>query len=581
MQLATQEGRQGEKRNIMTQKRIVIIGGSAAGPKTAARARRLDPRARVTLIERGPDLSMASCGYPYYVGGVFDSRNSLIETPTGVPRNPGFFKNAKDIDALINTEVTRIDRAARTVHWKNVLSGEESSLPYDKLMISTGSTPKMPPIEGIHLDGVTTLQSMKDADYLRRVRDEKSVKKAIIIGGGLIGIETAEALQLAGIQITVVEVMDQLLPFLDGQLAKLVENHCRAKGVNVILENGVASFLGENGRLTGVKLASGTELPCELAVVAVGVKPNSALAREAGLTIGETGGIKVNKHMGTSDPDIYAAGDCVEICNCITGAQAYAPMGDLANLQGRVAADNMILGDSVHFSGTINTGICKIFDFAAGATGLTEAAARAAGLDVETVVNASPDKPGFMGAGLLISKMIVERSTGRLLGYQCVGPGDVSKQIAQGAMAIRGQLTVEKMLDLDLPYAPPFSLAIDHFIASVHIMDNKLKGVMRGISTSEVRRMQCSGEKGTWFLDARGPEEFEAMRLGIGEVLIPLGALRRRLGELPEDKDTPIVCFCKISLRGYEAAIILQDAGYTNVRVMEGGIMAWPFPREK
>ncbi|MBU1238153.1 FAD-dependent oxidoreductase [Myxococcota bacterium] len=565
----------------MAQKRIVIIGGSAAGPKTAARARRLDQRALITLIERGPDLSMASCGYPYYVGGVFDSRNCLIETPTGVPRNPGFFLNAKNIIARVNCEVTTIDRAQRTVTCRNTLTGEVDVVPYDKLMIATGSSPRLPPLEGIDLEGVTTLQSMKDADYLRAIRDERRVKKAIIIGGGLIGIETAEALQLAGIEITIVELMDQLLPFLDWQLAKLVENHLKSKGVNVLLGNGVAAFTGEAGTLTGVKLASGTELPCELAVVAVGVKPSSQLAKAAGLEIGVTGGIKVNHFMGTTDPDIYAAGDCVEICNCITGAQTYAPMGDLANLQGRVAADNIILGDSVQFSGTINTGICKIFDFAAGATGLTEAAALKAGYDVETVVNASPDKPGFMGAKLLVSKMVVDRKTGKLLGYQCTGPGDVSKQVAQGAMAIRGQLTVAQMMDLDLPYAPPFSLAIDHFIASAHIMDNKLKGRMSGISTRQVREMQCRGEKGTFFLDARGPDEFEAMRLGIGEVLIPLGALRKRLGDLPPDKNHPIVCYCKISLRGYEAALILMDAGYTNVRVMEGGIMAWPFPREK
>ena len=565
----------------MTQKRIVVIGGSAAGPKTAARARRLDQKASITLIERGPDLSMASCGYPYYVGGVFDSRNCLLEAPTGVPRDPKFFLNAKDIDARINTEVLSIDRAGKKVVCRDLLTDEQCEVPYDKLMISTGSTPRKPPIEGIELEGVTTLQSMRDADYLRAVRDEKRVKKAIIVGGGLIGIETAEALRLAGIEITVVELMDQRLPFLDWEIGKLVENHMRAKGVNVITENGISRFMGENGKLTRVKLANGTELPCELAVVAIGVKPSSGLAAEAGLEIGVTGGIKVDKFMCTSDPDIYAAGDCVELCNCITGAETHAPMGDLANLEGRVAGENMIRGNVAKFSGTVQTAICKIFDFAAGATGLSERTAKKAGYDVETVVNASPDKPGFMGAGLLISKMVVEKATGRLLGYQCTGPGDVSKQVAQAAMAVRGQLTVAKMVDLDLPYAPPFSLAIDHFIASAHIMDNKLKGLMKGISAREVREMKCKNIGTPFIIDARGPDEFDAMRLGIGEVLIPLGTLRKRLDEMPEDKDQEIICFCKISLRGYEAALVLQAAGYTNVKVMEGGIMAWPFPREK
>lgn len=561
-------------------KKIIVIGGSAAGPKAAAKARRLDERADITLVQKGKDLSMASCGYPYYVGGFFDDRNMLLCTPTGVVRDPVYYMNAKNIRARTNTEALAIDRAAKAVRVRDLASGQEETLPYDRLILATGALPNIPPVPGGDLKGITTLQGMEDADFLRRVRDEKMIKKAVVIGGGLIGIETCEALQLAGIEITVIELLPQLLTFLDWELAELVEAHVRSKGVNVITGNGLAAFLGQDGKLTGVKLSNGTELPCELAVLAVGVKPNSRMAREAGLALGPKGGILVNEFMQTSDPDIYAAGDCIEIPHRITGRSNHAPYGDLANLEGRVAGENAVLGNVVSFPGTIQTGICKIFDFKAGTTGLNERSAREAGRDVDTVINASLDKPGFMNGKLLVSKLVVDRANGRILGAQVVGPGDVSRQVAEWAMAVLGKLGVEDVVNADLPYAPPFSLAIDHFIATAHLMQNKLKGRLKGISAMEVKRKVEAGEP-LFLLDVRGPDEFEAMRLGIGERLIPLGALRKRLAELPQDKNAEIVCFCKISLRGYEAALVLEANGWKNVKVMEGGIAAWPFPRER
>ncbi|MBN2297979.1 MAG: FAD-dependent oxidoreductase [Deltaproteobacteria bacterium] len=562
-------------------KRIVVIGGSAAGPKAAAKARRLDNDAEVIILQKDSDLSMASCGYPYYVGGYFDDRNMLLCTPTGVTRDPQFYLNAKAIEARTNTEVTSIDRKSHTVSYNNLLTGETGTMEYDKLVIATGATPRMPPIPGTGLKGITTLQSMKDADFLRRVRDEKIIKKAAVIGGGLIGIETCEALQLAGIEITVIELLPQLLTFLDWELAKLVENHVRAKSANVITGNGIAEFLGEDGHLTGVKLANGTELPCELAVVAIGVIPNVRLAKDAGIAIGATGGIEVNEYMQTSDPDVYAVGDCVETTHRITGKKVLAPYGDLANLQGRVAGENAASKNNVTFPGTIQTGICKVFDFSAGSTGLSASSAQKNGYeDIITVINASPDKPGFMEGLLLVTKMVADRRTGKILGAQCVGPGNVSKQIAQWAMAIQGGFIVEDIVNSDLPYAPPFSLAIDHFIATAHIMQNKIKGRFKGISVMEVHEKVKSNDK-PFILDVRGPDEFEEMRLGIGETLIPLGALRKRLNEMPEDKNREIICYCKISLRGYEAALVLEANGWKNVKVMEGGIMAWPYTREK
>lgn len=560
--------------------KVIIIGGSAAGPKAAARAKRLNQDAEVTIIQKDNDLSMASCGYPYYVGGIFDDRNQLLSTPTGVVRDPKFFLNAKGINAITNVEAVSIDRKNRKVNCKDVMTNQEQEYDYDKLIICTGSVPKKPPIPGIDLDGITTLQSMKDADYLRKIRDEKKIKKAVIVGGGLIGIETAEALHLAGIDITIVELMPQILPFLDRQLARIIENHVKSKGANIILNNGVAEFLGNNGKINGIKLNDGTELECELAVLAIGVNPNTGLAKKAGLEIGKFNGIKVNEYMQTSDSNIYAAGDCVETINRITGNPVYMPMGDMANLQGRVAGENAVTGNNEIFKGTFKTSICKVFDFNAGSTGITVDDAEKMGITPISVVTAGPDRPGFMGSRILINKLIADKNTGKLLGFQCVGLGDVSKQIGQAAIAIQGNLTVDDLCYSDLPYAPPFTLAIDNFIATNHVMQNKIKDRVKGISAEEVKE-KIDNSEDVFILDVRGPDEFEMMRLGIGETLISLGALRTRLNELPEDKNKEIICYCKISLRGYEAYRLLEANGWNNVKVLEGGIMAWPYKREK
>ena len=560
----------------MKKKRIIVIGGSAAGPKAASRARRLDENAEITIIQKAPDLSMASCGYPYYVGGFFDDRNQLLASQSGIVRDSKYFWNAKRIKALVNTEVTKIDRDNKNVEYKNLLTGETASLPYDKLIIATGATPFKPPVPGVDLKGVTTLQSMADADFLREAGDDGEVEKAVVIGGGLIGIETCEALHESGIEVTLVELLPQVLTFLDKGMARIVEKYLKTKA-DVILNNGVAEFIGENGKLKAVKLQDGTTIPCEIAVVATGVRPNSKLAKEAGLKIGEFGAIEVNSYMQTSDPDIYAIGDCIEVPNLISGKKVYAPLGDLANLQGRVAGDNVIKGNSAQFPGVIQSGICKVFDYGVGSTGLSEQNAPIHGFNnIETVVNTSPDKPGFMGAKLLITKLVVDKTDNRILGAQVLGPGDVSKQIATWAMAIKGKFTVEDMVNADLPYAPPYSLAIDHSIATAHIMQNKLNGLFKGISAEQLRN-KLDNHTPLFLLDVRNQGEFEMINLGLGEKHIPLEQLRDRLEELPADKNVEIVVWCKISLRGYEAARVLMANGYTNVKVLEGGINAWPF----
>ncbi|MBN2752012.1 MAG: FAD-dependent oxidoreductase, partial [Rhodospirillaceae bacterium] len=468
----------------------------------------------------------------------------------------------------------------KTVSTRHLTTGEDCILAYDKLILCTGSIPITPAIPGCTLSGITGLNTLAEADTLRALAESKTAKNAVILGGGLIGVESCEALTNAGLNVTIVERMPQILGSLDPEIAKLVEAHVRAKGAQILTDCSVTAFSGENGKLTTVHLADGRDLPCDIAIMATGITPNTALAKAAGLAIGETGGIAVDAHMCTSDPDIFAAGDCVEITNRITGKKTLAPYGDLANLEGRIAADNAILGPTSTFPGTIDSGICKVFDFSAASTGLSETRARAAGFDVVTAVNASPDKPDFMGACLLVSKIVAEAKTGRVLGYQCIGPGSVTRQVATAAAAIAGGLSVDEMGMLDLPYAPPYSLAIDHVIASAHIVQNKMHGLMTGISSLAVKAKLDAGET-PFLLDVRAPDEYEQMRLGLGETLIPLGKLRQRLADLPDDTTQEIIVYCKISMRGYEAQRILEAKGYRNVTVMEGGIMAWPFPREK
>lgn len=562
-------------------KRVVIIGGSAAGPKAAAKVRRLDQEADITIIQKGKYLSMASCGYPYFVGGVFDDREKLIATPTGVIRDPNFFEKVKGIKALVNTEAVGIDRDKKMVRVIALESGKESALPYDKLVISTGADPIFPDFPGKDLENISTLQSMEDADYLKEFAVEKKVSKAVIIGGGLIGIETCEALQLAGIEITIVDMLDQVLPFLDWEMAKLVQNHLESKGVKVRTGTPVSGFVGKDGKVAGVKLESGEVVDCELAVVSIGVRPNSKLAREAGLRTGLAGGVSVNRFLQTDDPDIYAAGDCVEVNNLVTQNRQHWPMGDAANLQGRVVAQNVVFGNVQEFEGFVGTGICKVFDYCAGSTGLSEKTAKREGYaNLITAIHASPDKPSFMGGKPIIMKLLADKTTGKFLGLQAVGPGDVSKRLTSAAIALHGRMCISHLVNLDLPYAPPFSPAIDNFIGGIHVLENKWRGYMTGISSLQVKKKVDAGED-SFLLDVRGPDEYESMRLGLGETLIPLGKLRTSMDKLPKDKDAEIVVYCKISLRGYEAACYLRGEGYTNVKVMEGGLVAWPFNREK
>ena len=550
---------------------MVIVGGVAAGPKVASKIMRLRPEADVTIVEKGELLSYAGCGLPYYISGVVKEQKELMCTPVGTVRDPVFFHNVKNFRALNQTEALAVDRPNKRVRVRSVLDGEDTWLEYDKLVLAIGATPVVPPIPGVKLANVFTLHGVHDAEGIRAALAGGKARDVTVVGGGLIGVEATEALAEHGCRVTIVEMLPQILRILDWEMAKLVERHLESHGVRVLTGNRVMSFEGD-GQVERVVTENGT-FPADLVVLAIGVRPNVELARQAALEIGKTGGIKVNDHMQTSDPDIYAAGDCVEMHDMLTGRPAYVPLGSTANKQGRVAAVNICGGDE-RFPGVIGSTVCKVFDYCVARTGLTEEAARNLGHEIITALAPAPDKAHFMPtAKPLFLKLVVDAKTRRLLGAQATGPGDGSKRIDVAAMALMAGMTVDQLANADLCYAPPFAPAMDNIITAANVARNKLDGQMAGVTPMEVKRMLDEREDFV-FLDVRTPGECEQVRLP-HSTLIPLGALRGRLDELPQDK--PIVAFCKISLRGYEAALILKASGFKNARVMDGGIAMWPY----
>jgi len=551
--------------------RVVIVGGVAAGPKVASKVIRLCPEADVTLIEKGKLLSYAGCGLPYYVSGVVEDQKELMCTPIGVARDPVFFQNVKNVRAMNQTEAVEIDRDSKRVRVRDRVSDEDAWFPYDKLVLATGATPVVPPIPGVEHEGVFRLHGVHDAEGIREALAEHKARDVTIVGGGLIGVEATEALAEHGCRVTIVEMLPQILNMLDWEVARLVERHLESHGVKVLTGTKVMAIEGD-GRVERV-VTDGGSFPADMVILAIGVRPNVTLARDAGLDIGATGGIRVNDHMQTSDPDIYAAGDCVQMHDLLTGKPTYVPLGSTANKQGRVAAVNICGGDDA-FPGIVGSTVCKVFDYCVARTGLTERQARDAGYEVVTALAPAPDKAHFMPeAKPLFLKLVVDAGTRRLLGAEATGPGDGSKRIDVAAMAITAGMTVDQVANADLSYAPPYAPAMDNLITAANVARNKLDGHMVGVPPMEVKRMLDEGED-FFFLDARSPGEYEQVHLP-GSTLIPLGALRGRLDEVPTDK--PVVTFCKISLRGYEAALILRANGFENVRVMDGGIAMWPY----
>lgn len=549
--------------------KVVVIGGVAAGPKTASRIRRLCDDAEVTVVEKGEFLSYAGCGLPYYISGMVKDQKELMATPVGTVRDSVFFRNVKDVHVMNRTEATAVDRENKKVSIRKE-GGETQQLEYDKLVLATGAASFIPPIPGVGLKNIFNLKDIHDADAIKETLAQHKALNAVIVGGGLIGVEVAEAFHEMGCRITVVEFLPHILPMMDPEMATLVEGHFEAKGVKIQTGTKVTEFTGTD-RVEKVVTDQG-EFPADLVIMAVGIRPAAKLAEDAGLKIGPTRAIAVNGQMQTSDPDIFAVGDCAEKKNIVTGNPCYVPLGSTANKEGRVAA-NAICGVNDAFPGVLGSAICKIFDFTVARTGLGEKEAREAGYDVVTCLAPAPDKPHFMpSAKPLFLKLVADRKTRKLLGMQATGPGEADRRIDIAATALSVGMTIDQLAHLDLSYAPPFSPAMDNILVAANILRNKIDGYMEGVTPAEVLAMRESGAEFT-LLDVRSPAEVEQMRIE-GTVNIPLGAVRKRMDEL--DRAKPVVAFCKISLRGYEAALILKQAGFTEVKVMDGGILMWP-----
>lgn len=555
--------------------RIVIVGGVACGPKAAARARRLNLSAEITIVERGELLSYAGCGMPYFIEGKVESTDELMSTAAGAIRDGAFFRNVKDIRCLSRTLAERIDREHKQLEVVSLESGERTLLPYDRLVLATGADAVVPPLAGVDLTNVFRLNHPYDAEGIRSAVSD-GCDKAVIVGAGLIGMEVAEALVARGLQVTIVEMMDTVVPaLLDEDMAFHLEQHLRSKGVGVCTGARVERLEGDDaGKVSSVFTSKG-ELEAHLVLLAIGVRPNVKLARDAGLAIGETGAIRVDEHMRTSDASIYAGGDCVESVNRLTGKPCYMPLGSTANKHGRIIGDNVCGGDS-RFPGVLGTAIFKAFDFTVGRVGLSEKDCAKLGVPCTVALTPGPDRAHyFPTAKPMVLKVVSHAETGKLLGVHAVGAGDVAKRIDIAATAMSFGANARDLADLDLAYAPPYAAAVDLLAHASNVIDNKSVGIASAISPAALKRKMADGEDFV-LLDVRTPAEVEAAPMKDARVVtIPLGKLRERLGELPRDRE--IIAFCKISVRGYEAQRTLNGAGFENVRFLDGGLAAWPY----
>lgn len=561
----------------MSEMNVIVIGGVACGPKAAARLKRLNPEAKVTLIEKGQWISYGGCGLPYFVGATVKELNDLMTTSWDAVRTPEFMKDTKDIDTLLGYEATSIDRTNKEV---TVLSpdGKTQVLPYDKLVLATGASNFKPPIPGIDGTGVYEMKTPKDATDLQD-KLKTGVSRVVVIGAGLIGMEVMEACANWGLDVTVIEMQPQIFPkMLDRDLADVLQNYLESEDMDFMVDTAVQEILlDDQGVVCGVRTNRG-EVDCQAVLVATGVRSEVSLAKECGLECDPA--IIVNEELQTSDPDIYAGGDCVMVKNRISGDRTFAPMGSTANKHGRIIGTNIALDRHDKFPGVLGTAIVKLFDWSAGKTGLTEAEAKAKGFDVVTCIVPGPDITHFMpGKKLIMVKTIADRKTARILGIQIVGPGHADKRIdtMAGALSANPQLTAYDMAQMDLAYAPPFSSAVDNLITNANVIQNVIEGRAHQITFYEVLKKVKDDDVA--FVDLRCDDEVNALAAfpSKHQYHIPIEELRARAEELPKDKE--IILFCILSTRGYEAQLILEQAGFKNVRFLQGGIYFWPFKK--
>ena len=531
-------------------KKIVIVGGVAGGATAAARLRRLDESAEITVIERTGFVSYANCGLPYYVGGVIPEKKSLtLQTPRS-------FKTRFDIDVRVSSEVTAIDRENKRVTVKSLADGGEYALEYDKLILSPGAKAMVPDTPGVHSKRVLKLRTVEDALEMRRIVAEEKPGRVVVIGGGFIGLEAAENLVEAGVSVTLLQRSEQVMPPLDWDMACELHAELRKNGVDLRFKHAVESYEEiENGIRVHVK---GREsIDCAFVVLAVGVVPESELAKAAGLELGPKGSIMVDSHMRTSDPDIYAVGDAVPVVDPVTGALKLTPLAGPANKQGRIAADN-ICGIPSEYRGTLGASVVKVFGLTAATVGLNEKAARAAGVKYERIVGYWGNHAGYYpGAQNMTVKALFDPGTGRILGAQIVGPAGVDKRIDVFAAAIRAGLTGADLAELELSYAPPYGSAKDPVNMCGFMIENIRAGIVKQFHWDEVAALPRDGS--VTLLDVRNPGEYAAGHID-GAVNIALDGLREHLGEL--DKSKPVYVNCFSGMRSYIACRILGGSGF-------------------
>ena len=541
--------------------KVIIIGGVAGGATTAARIRRVDESAEIILLEKGKYISYANCGLPYYIGGVIEEREKLfVQTPEA-------FSTRFRVDVRTENEVIFIDRKRKTVTVRQSSEDtyEES---YDKLLISTGASPVRPPLPGIDLSGIFTLRNVADTDKIKAYIDSHAPRQAVVVGAGFIGLEMAENLHAQGAKVSIVEMGNQVMAPIDFSMASLVHQHLMDKGVNLYLEQAVASF-ERDGKGLKVTFKNGQSIAADIVILSIGVRPETNLARAAGLTVGPAGGIAVNDYLQTSDESIYAIGDAIEYRHPITGKPWLNYLAGPANRQGRIVADN-ILGAEIPYEGSIGTSIAKVFDMTVASTGLPGKRLRVEGIDyMSSTIHPSSHAGYYPDAMPMSIKITFDKQTGRLYGGQIVGYDGVDKRIDELALVIKHEGTIYDLMKVEQAYAPPFSSAKDPVALAGYVAEDIIIGKTNPIYWRELRDIEMENK---FLLDVRTPDEFALGTLP-GAVNIPLDELRDRLTELP--KDRMIYTFCAVGLRGYLAYRILTQHGFEKVRNLSGGLKTY------
>jgi NADPH-dependent 2,4-dienoyl-CoA reductase/sulfur reductase-like enzyme/rhodanese-related sulfurtransferase len=552
----------------MNKQKLIVIGAVAAGTKAASKAKRENPDLDVKIFTKEEHISYAGCGLPYYIGGIIKEKNELVV------RTPEIFKKEQDIDIFIKHEVTKVDVNSKKVFVTNLDTQEQLSYEYDKLVLAMGASPIKPPLENISLKNIFTLRSVTDAFEIRDLVDAGKVQKAVVVGGGFIGLEVAENLKHRGVEVTLIELAPHVLPPFDEEIALLAQAHMKDKGVNIITSEKVLGFEGNGEFVSKVKSTAG-DFEADIVVLSIGVRPNVKIAAEAGIELGTTGAIKVDKYMQTNVGDVFAVGDCAENVNLVTNLPAWYPMGSTSNKTGRIAGNNVVNTEHMDsLEGVLGTTIVKLFDMNAAKTGLSERDARKAGMNIETILVPATDKAHYYpGNKPIITKLIVERSTHKILGAEIIGSGIVDKPIDIIATAMTLNARVEDLTKLDLAYAPPFSMAMSSTIMAANVMLNKLNSKIDTITSIDLQEKIKDSQVN--IVDVREEEECFISAIP-GTLNIPLNTLSERSGEIDKSKET-VILVCKVGKRAFLAYLKLKQQGFENIKVLEGGINAYPY----